>query len=130
MLMRRRRMRPELFHGGVALSAGLLASGLLLLLFRAPLTWATCLGAWLVSMNVIAFLYYGFDKARARSASSRVPEVVLHGLTFAGGSAGSYAGMRFYRHKTIKGSFRIMFWFIVVLQAGLAAAVIYRLVRP
>ncbi len=123
----RRGMRPEVFHGLAALAISLVLAGGLLLLFKPPFGWAPWLGAWLVGVNVVAFGYYGFDKARARSAGRRVPELVLHGLAFAGGSIGAYAGMQTFRHKTIKGSFRIVFWFIVALQVGLIAAVIYRL---
>jgi uncharacterized membrane protein YsdA (DUF1294 family) len=54
---------------------------------------------------------------------------VLHGLALAGGSLGCYAGMRAFRHKTIKGTFRIVFWVIVVLQALLVVAVVYRLLK-
>ncbi len=122
-------MRPRTYHGGVALLLSLLGAGLLLLLFRPGANWALYVAAWLLSVNVVAFAYYGFDKRRARATASRVPEVVLHGLTFAGGSLGAYAGMRTFRHKTIKGSFRIFFWFIVFMQVALIAAIIYRIVH-
>src|SRR5207302_6328963 len=99
------------------------------LLFRPAPGWAPYLGAWLVSVNVVAFGYYGYDKGQARQSSRRVPEAVLHGLAFAGGSVGAYAGMRTFRHKTIKGTFRIFFWFIVVMQVLLIAAIVYRILR-
>jgi uncharacterized membrane protein YsdA (DUF1294 family) len=86
--------------------------------------WRHGLGCWLVAVNVTAFGYYGFDKGRAQSARSRVPEAVLHGLTAAGGSLGAYAAMRAFRHKTIKGRFRILFWCIVVLQVAVILWVI------
>jgi uncharacterized membrane protein YsdA (DUF1294 family) len=127
--MARGRMRAQTFHGIVALSLSLIGTAGLVMLFRPPLAWAPYLAAWLVSVNVVAFGYYGFDKARARSSSSRVPEVVLHGLSVAGGSIGAYAGMQTFRHKTVKGTFRIVFWFIVVCQIGLIAAIIHRLTR-
>ena len=127
--MASRRMRPEWYHGGWALALSLLLAGGLLLALRPALTWAHLLAAWLLAVNVVAFGYYGFDKGRARSQSRRVPEAVLHGLADAGGSVGAYAGMRTFRHKTIKGSFRIVFWFIVVCQVALMAAVIYRLTK-
>lgn len=126
----RRRIRPQWFHGGMALVLSLALTALLLIAFRPTGGWAPYLGAWLVSVNVVAFGYYGHDKARAGTGSPRVPEVVLHGLSFAGGSLGAYAGMRTFRHKTVKGSFRIVFWVIAVLQIGLLLAVIYRLVWP
>jgi len=126
---RSRTLRPEWRHGAAALALSLLLAAALLLAFRPSLTWAHLLGAWLVGVNVVAFAYYGYDKACARSSSRRVPELVLHGLTFAGGSVGAYAGMRLFRHKTVKGSFRIFFWFLVIMQVLLVAAVAYRLAK-
>ena len=130
MAGRRSGRRPDWWsHGATALGLGLLGAAALLLGFRPTLTWAHCLGAWLVSINVVAFGYYGYDKGQARRSSRRVPEAVLHGLSLAGGSLGAYAGMRLFRHKTIKGTFRIFFWFVVVMQVALIAAVVYRLAR-
>jgi len=71
---------------------------------------------WLLVLNVLTFAYYGYDKRCAVKAGRRVPEVILHGLSFLGGSPGAYAAMRTFRHKTIKGRFRFVFWVIVVLQ--------------
>ena len=122
-----RGMRSQTFHG---LLSGVLALALtlgLLLLFRLQASWYGLLLCWLLAVNAIAFCYYGYDKGRARSAQSRVPEVVLHAQALAGGTLGAYAGMRLFRHKTIKGSFRIVFWTIAVLQAGLLAAALYRM---
>jgi uncharacterized membrane protein YsdA (DUF1294 family) len=122
-------MRPDVYHGSVALALSLLGAVGLILVFRLAPTWAHYLGAWLVSVNVVAFGYYGYDKGQARRSARRVPEVVLHGLSVAGGSLGAYAGMRLFRHKTIKGSFRIFFWFVVIMQLALIAAVIYRILK-
>jgi uncharacterized membrane protein YsdA (DUF1294 family) len=50
-----------------------------------------------------------------------VPERVLLGLALLGGSPGAWAGMTLFRHKTVKGRFRLAFAVIVALQLGLAA---------
>jgi uncharacterized membrane protein YsdA (DUF1294 family) len=84
-------------------------------------TWPVWLAAWFVSINVVTFGYYGYDKARARAQGRRVPEFVLHVLAAVGGRPGAFLAMHFFRHKTVKGAFRILFWCIVVLQAGLLA---------
>lgn len=84
-------------------------------------TWPVWLTCWLVAINVVAFGYYGYDKAQAGNGGGRVPEVVLHGLSALGGSPGAFLAMHLFRHKTIKGGFRILFWCIVVLQIGLCA---------
>jgi uncharacterized membrane protein YsdA (DUF1294 family) len=112
-----RRTDPTLFHGLVGL--GLAAAGAVLLWWglNGSWSWEPWAAAWLASINVTTFGYYAWDKVRARSANRRVPEVVLHGLALVGGSVGAYLGMRLFRHKTIKGTFRILFWAIVALQA-------------
>ena len=124
-----RPMRPLWRHGLTALVLGLVGAAALLLVFRPAATWFHLLAAWLVSVNLVAFAYYGYDKSCARRTSRRVPEAVLHGLAVAGGSLGAYGGMQLFRHKTVKGSFQIFFWFVVVMQLLLIAAIIYRLVR-
>jgi uncharacterized membrane protein YsdA (DUF1294 family) len=82
--------------------------------------WAGC---WLVSINAVTFGYYGYDKVRAGGGEGRVPELVLHGLSAIGGSPGAYLAMWLFRHKTVKGSFRILFWCIVILQLCVGAYV-------
>jgi uncharacterized membrane protein YsdA (DUF1294 family) len=111
--------RPEGFHATLALLLSLTVMGALLLPFRHSLGWYIALAAWLAAVNLVTLGYYGFDKSRSRRSGRRVPEKVLHGLALAGGSPGAYAAMRLFRHKTIKGRFRLVFWAIVVLQTAL-----------
>jgi uncharacterized membrane protein YsdA (DUF1294 family) len=85
--------------------------------------------AWLTAATVVTFFTYGFDKAAARSGWRRVPENVLLALAFAGGTAGALLGMRLFRHKTVKTSFRLKFLLIVLLQVALLVAY-YLLVAP
>ena len=115
-----RPMRPERFHALVALTLVLLGTGLWLWLFRHAWHGYQVLAGWLVAVNLTTFGYYGYDKACARRLARRVPEVVLHGMALSGGSLGAFLAMRLFRHKTIKGRFRLVFWCIVVLQASLA----------
>jgi len=121
-----RTMRPEWRHGLTAAAACAALVLLVQLGFRLPWTWYHLLAAWLLAVNVVAFGYYGYDKGQAQAAGPRVPEVVLHGLALAGGTGGAYAGMRLFRHKTVKGSFQVFFWAVAVMQALLLAA-LYRL---
>jgi uncharacterized membrane protein YsdA (DUF1294 family) len=110
---------PALYHLSVALTAA--ALGALGLRLAAGGTWSAWqwVGAWLAAVNLTTFAYYGLDKARARRAGRRVPEVVLHALALLGGSLGAFAGMRLFRHKTVKGTFRVVFWLIVAVQVVL-----------
>ncbi|MBY0232468.1 MAG: DUF1294 domain-containing protein [Gemmataceae bacterium] len=124
-----RTMRPDLFHALVALFLVLGLALSLMLGARLPWAWPWLLLAWLAGTTVVAFGYYGWDKRQALNGGRRVPEAVLHGLAVAGGSLGAYAGMRWFRHKTIKGPFQIFFWSVAVLQVVLVAVVVWRLVN-
>ncbi|MFQ3593806.1 MAG: DUF1294 domain-containing protein [Gemmataceae bacterium] len=124
-----RPMRPEWSYGLTALG---LVVGLTILLWAAlrwPLTWYHGMACWLLVVNGVTLAYYRFDKGRAGGTAGRVPEIVLHGLMAAGGTGGAYLGMYLFRHKTIKGQFQIVFWFLVVMQLGLVAALGWRLLN-
>jgi uncharacterized membrane protein YsdA (DUF1294 family) len=70
-------------------------------------------------INLATMALYGYDKSIAGGRSLRVPEAVLHLLAFVGGSPAALLSQVLFRHKTVKASFRRMFWLIVVLQLAL-----------
>jgi uncharacterized membrane protein YsdA (DUF1294 family) len=80
------------------------------------------LQSWLIAITLVTFLAYGYDKAIAGSGWTRVPEKVLLVLAIAGGTIGALVGMRLFRHKTSKESFRVKFLLVIVLQIALVAA--------
>ena len=89
------------------------------------LDWATgltLLPSWLVAINCVTFLLYGFDKLIAGSGRRRVPEAVLLMIAFLGGWPGAFVAMQLFRHKTAKASFKYRFWLVVALDLALAAA--------
>lgn len=51
-------------------------------------------------LSVIAFCMYAADKKKAKKGAWRIPEKVLLGLGFLGGSIGALLGMKLLRHKT------------------------------
>lgn len=55
---------------------------------------------YIIIMNIIGFCLMGLDKHRARTRQWRIPEKVLFGAALLGGSAGAWAGMYAFRHKT------------------------------
>ncbi len=54
---------------------------------------------YLVAANVVTFLLYGLDKARARRGAWRISERTLLTAAFAGGCVGALLGMQLFRHK-------------------------------
>lgn len=78
--------------------------------------------AYLLAVNLTTAVLYGYDKRAAVAGRLRVPERTLHLWAFAGGTPAAYASQRFFRHKTIKGSFRVRFWTIFAVQLLLVLA--------
>ena len=72
------------------------------------LTAATPISYYLVAVNIIAFILYGTDKAKAMHHQWRIKEAVLIGIAFVGGAFGAFAGMIVFHHKTRKMKFRIL----------------------
>lgn len=58
--------------------------------------------------NLVVFCVYGYDKRCAIKDKWRVPEKVLIGLAFFGGSVGAYLGMTVFRHKTKHTKFTVL----------------------
>jgi len=118
-------MSPWAFY---ALLAGILVAGatfglrFFLDLSTSAVGWMI---AYLASINVVTIAYYGHDKLMAQHRGRRVPELVLHGLAIAGGSLGAFAGMKLFRHKTLKGTFRVVFWSIVAVQLAACVAMVW-----
>ncbi len=55
---------------------------------------------YLILINVAAFLFMLVDKRKAIRKRWRIPERVLLGLSFIGGSLGGLLAMQLFRHKT------------------------------
>lgn len=62
--------------------------------------------AFLLLLNLLTFLMFGWDKRAARRNKARIPESRLYALTALGGGVGAWTAIRVFRHKTIKTSFR------------------------
>ena len=75
---------------------------------------------YLVAVNLVAFIIYGWDKFCAKRHRWRVPEATLLSLAVIGGSIGAMAAMWLFRHKTLHLKFKYGVPFIFLLQiAGL-----------
>lgn len=69
-----------------------------------------------VGCSAVVFVLYGIDKRRAVKDKPRISERTLHLFALAGGWPGAYLGSRIFRHKTIKASFRAVFWLTVAIH--------------
>ena len=76
--------------------------------------------AYLVIINIAAFILYGVDKSAAIKGKSRIPNRVLIGMAVIGGSIGALAGMYAFRHKTKKKYYTITVPVILLVQIAAA----------
>lgn len=67
-------------------------------------------------MSLVTFVLYADDKARAKRGDWRTPEQTLHLCELAGGWLGGFIAQQQLRHKSVKRSYQIVFWMIVVLH--------------
>lgn len=80
---------------------------------------------YLAVMNVIGVAVMWSDKRCARLHRWRIPEKVLFGVSLLGGSAGTWAGMYLFRHKTKHWYFVAGMPLILVCQAALAIYLVH-----
>jgi len=63
---------------------------------------------WFISWTLVTFVFYGYDKLRAKGQGFRVPEISLFAMAVVGGFVGALGGMLVFRHKTAK----LTFWIV------------------
>lgn len=74
----------------------------------------------LLAVNAAAFFLYGLDKWKAVHGRRRIRERTLLFIAAAGGSAGAFLAMRFFRHKTHHAVFQFGVPVLFLLQAAFA----------
>lgn len=79
---------------------------------------------WLVAINIITGVVYGYDKWRALRGEYRVRESHLLTLALVGGVPGAILAMKLFRHKISKKTFQRRMRLIVWLQITLAILVL------
>ena len=114
------RKSPYYFYG--ALFGGFLAFALFIGMVLWRLNFVI---AYFMAINVVTFCAYGYDKKLSSSSWVRVPEKLLHALSLTGGSPGALMAQRLFRHKTVKASFQIVYWAIVVIQLAIIFMVVW-----
>lgn len=109
--------------GAFALLAG--TSLLLYLAFTregAKLSWFFAIYLlFTVACSAIVFVLYGIDKRRAIKNQPRISERTLHIFSMLGGWPGAHLAQRLFRHKTLKISFRLVFWLTVAVHLMMIA---------
>ena len=78
-----------------------------------------------VSINVVTFCVYAFDKRAARKKAWRVSERTLHAYALVGGTPAALYAQKKLRHKTKKESFRRQFYVVMAVQVLLLAGAVY-----
>lgn len=74
---------------------------------------------YLIVMNIAGLSVMGIDKRRAVRHQWRIPEKTLFLISLLGGSAGTWAGMYVFRHKTRHWYFVIGMPLILLVQIAL-----------
>lgn len=82
----------------------------------------------IVVMSLACFIAYGLDKRQAVNGGRRISERTLHLMALLGGWPGAWKAQRYFRHKTQKVNFRIVFWIMVGCHFIVVSAVAYALV--
>lgn len=73
-------------------------------------------------INVLVFIFAGYDKSQARKNNRRIPEKTLFLMALTGGSPGLLTAMLLFKHKTSKTSFIVKFAVILAIQIALIIA--------
>lgn len=100
-----------------ALTLSVVASFFLLLLLATYLIPLTPLIVIAYSLSsLITCGLYASDKASAIQGARRVPEATLHFFELLGGWPGALIAQQYYRHKTVKESYQLQFWLMIVVN--------------
>ena len=80
---------------------------------------AVWVGSLLVAVNLVTFIFFGYDKSIAGRPVYRVPESVLLWLALCGGSPAAGIAQLLFRHKTRKRAFRLAYIAILLAQIAI-----------
>lgn len=69
-------------------------------------------------MSLVTLITYAIDKNAAVHGKWRISENTLHALELGCGWPGAWIAQRLFRHKSSKKEYRVVYWFMVVLNLG------------
>ena len=78
------------------------------------MNWRISLG-YLLLVSLLAFGANFLDKRRAEKGACRISEKLLHLFELLGAWPAAFITQQWLRHKTVKKSYRIVYWLIVLL---------------
>ena len=81
---------------------------------------------YLILINALGLLLMLADKSKAKKGAYRIPEKILLGICFLGGSFGCTVGMYLFRHKTQKLLFSMGFPATACLHILLLAYILHK----
>ncbi|MBQ3854856.1 MAG: DUF1294 domain-containing protein [Anaerovibrio sp.] len=90
-------------------------------------TWQNVFIVYLLMINLIALVVYGWDKICAMQDWWRVQEFSLFIVALLGGGIGALLAMKLFRHKTLHAKFKIGIPLILLLQIVGAIYLYYQL---
>ena len=76
------------------------------------------IGAYILVMSVITFALFGVDKRKAHKGKLRISERTLWIFSVLGGVWGGLLGMRAFKHKTKKTSFKVVMVVLTLVNIG------------
>ena len=82
------------------------------------------ISGWMVIVSLTTIRLYWLDKRAAEGHRWRVPEATLHLCELLGGWPAAFVAQRLFRHKTVKLSYQLTFWLIVVVHQIIALDVL------
>ena len=85
----------------------------------------TMLFIFIISLNVLSFLFYLLDKYKAKNGYWRIKESTLHFLSLLGGWPGAAIAQQGLKHKNRKKSFQIRYWLTVMANIAVLTTLLY-----
>ena len=78
-----------------------------------------------VLASCVSYIMYSLDKAAAGKDMQRIAEKTLHSVDLLGGWPGALIAQQQFRHKTVKASFKSVFWLTVLVNVAAMAWLVH-----
>ncbi len=72
---------------------------------------------WYSMLSITSAMVYKIDKDHARAYQQRIPEKWMHCIDLFGGWPGALIAQQAFQHKTLKASFKTVFWLTVMVNS-------------